>query len=128
MWKAVFTRDADSCKEYARQALATATSRKKDFFIGKYAGYDPLDDIFLSLEGSAMWAQYRLMLTNPPEGMRQDVVLEWLLQRSASWSQEEGLAIFLLIDRLAPGWQRDFFGKTLPRAFSYLRNVVDGKD
>lgn len=128
LWKAVFTKDKDSCKEYARQALATAGSRKKDFFTGQYAGYDPLDDIFLSLEGSAMWAQYRLMLANAPQGMRQDAVLDWLLQRSASWSQEEGLAIFLLIDRLSPGWQQYFFGKALPGAFPYLRRAVDAKE
>jgi len=83
-----------------------------------------LDDIFLSLEGSAMWGQYRIMLKNLPPGLNEKEALPWILQRTPAWSQEEGLALFLLIDRLDPNWKSQFFNNELPSAFEYLRGII----
>jgi hypothetical protein len=40
------------------------------------------------------------------------------------WSQEEGMGLFLLIDRLAPEWKAQYFGTELPSPFEALRVAV----
>ncbi|NII24842.1 hypothetical protein HB364_07125 [Pseudoflavitalea sp. X16] len=62
LWNAVFNENTDSCIAHIEQAFRIADRRKKEFLSGDSLGYDKLDDIFISLEGSAMWAQYRIML------------------------------------------------------------------
>jgi hypothetical protein len=124
LWNAVFDENTDSCIAHVKQAFRVADRRKKEFFTGDSLGYDKLDDIFLSLEGSAMWAQYKLMLRNIPTGMSGKELLAWLLPRTQAWSQEEGLAIFILIDRFDPGWKRRFFEQELPPALPYLRTII----
>jgi hypothetical protein len=42
------------------------------------------------------------------------------------WSQEEGMGLFLLIDRLTPAWRAQYFGLELPSPFETLR-VALGK-
>jgi hypothetical protein len=45
------------------------------------------------------------------------------------WSQDEGLAIFLLIDRLVPGWQARVFDPAgLARARTLLALAVDASE
>lgn len=93
MWNAVFTNNKDSCIYEIKQALTKAKQRKDAFFAGDSLGYAKMDDIFLSLEGSAMWAQYKIMIKNAPKDLNQQQTLFWLLQRGPAWSQEEGLAL-----------------------------------
>ena len=124
LWNALFNENRDSSIVQIREALKITERRKKDFFSGDSLGYSKMEDIFISLEGSAMWMQYKTMLRNVPAGMDKEGSLSWLLQRTASWSQEEGLALILLIDKFDPNWKQQFFGKELPDAFQYLRNLV----
>ena len=41
--------------------------------------------------------------------------------------QEEGLGLFLLIDRLVPGWQKRFLKPAFPSPFAVLRAAVSGR-
>lgn len=56
--------------------------------------------------------------------MDEKETLRWLLEKAPAWSQDEGLALFLLIERFDPNWKRRFFENDLPSAFQYLRNIV----
>jgi hypothetical protein len=48
-----------------------------------------------------------------------------LAARADAWSQLEGLGRFLLIDRLAPGWQARFLAPDFPSPFAVLREAVN---
>lgn len=124
MWNAVLTKNTDSCIHYIEQAFKVAVERKTKFFSSDRAGYDKIDDIFLSLEGSAMWSQYRIMLKNVPNRKNDEETLFWLLERTPAWSQEEGLALLLLIDRFDPDWKSRFFERELPSAWQYLKGLI----
>lgn len=123
-WNAVLTTNKDSCIIEMDKALSLAEQREKRFFARDSLGYARLDDIFISLEGSAMWAQYRIMVRNAPRGQTEKQTLFWLLQRTPTWSQEEGLALFLLLERVLPDWKAQFFEKELPSVFQLLKRVV----
>ena len=122
-WNAVFTSDNDSCITKCKQALQLTEIRKSEFFSATNQSLGRADEIFLSLEGSAMWAQYRVMLKNVPNPNERDLI-SWLVQQSPAWSQERGLALFLLIDRFDPSWKNQFFEKQLPLAYGHLAGVL----
>lgn len=66
LWDAVFTTNPDSCITRIERAFKLMELRKRDFFTGRKLSLWKADEIFLSLEGSAMWAQYRVMLKQTP--------------------------------------------------------------
>ncbi len=124
LWNAVFMTNDDSCVAEIRQVLKITDMRKREFFTGDNASLAQADEIFLSLEGSAMWAQHRIMMKNAPNPNQRDL-LSWLVQQSPAWSQERGLVLFLLIDRFSADWKKLFFGKELPPATAYLTKILD---
>ncbi len=123
LWNAVFMVDENSCRAEIERAFKLTEIRKREFFTGNNKGLGLADEIFLSLEGSAMWAQYRIMLKNAPNPNEREL-LSWILQQGPAWSQDRGLVLFLLIDRFAPDWKDHFFEKELPPATNYLRDVL----
>jgi hypothetical protein len=123
LWNAAFTTNKDSCITVIEHALKRIQIRKREFFSGRNQGLGQADEIFLSLEGSAMWAQYRVMLKNAPNPNEREL-LSWLTKQGPAWSQVRGLVLFLLINRFDPDWKDRFFEKPLPPATDYLREVL----
>jgi hypothetical protein len=76
------------------------------------------------MEGLAMWVQYRTARERAPSGEEWLKTLITLSERHDAWSQEQGLGLFLLIDRLVPGWQARFLAPDFPSPFTVLREAV----
>ena len=93
LWNAAMTSNLDSCKRQLKIALDLAAERQRTFFVQENEGYKILDDIFLALEGSAMWAQYKTTRKYAPQGQSPEQTLYFMFQHLDSWSQEEGLAL-----------------------------------
>ena len=89
----------------AAEALAHLRSRHARWFTGADSVYATLDDVFLSLEGAAQWAAAAWLAHPKGGGMAKDAAVARMIGRRRWWVQDEGLAIFLVIDRLLPGWQ-----------------------
>lgn len=124
LWNAAMTGNLDSCKQELKSALDLVDERQRTFFVQENEGYKKLDDIFLALEGSAMWAQYKTTRKYAPQGQSPEQTLYFMFQHLNSWSQEEGLALFLIIDKLVPGWQVQFFNKEMPSPFKLLKKSL----
>ena len=124
LWNAAMASNLDSCKSHLKLALDLVAERQRTFFVNENEGYKKLDEIFLALEGSAMWAQYKTTRKYAPQGQSPEQTLYFMFQYLASWSQEEGLALFLIIDKLVPGWQVQFFSTELPSPFELLKKKV----
>jgi len=87
----------------ARRALDLLRARRATRFGAAGAAWGELEDLFLNMEGVACWAAYRLALVRAP-GEARSKVLDDLRDNRKWWSQEEGLALFLVIDRFANDW------------------------
>ncbi len=122
--KAILARDLDDCRQAVGEALLASQKRKDRFFVGDKEGYSRLEDIFLAMEGLAMWVQYRTARERAPAGEEWLKTLITLSERHDAWSQEQGLGLFLLIDRLVPGWQARFLAPDFPSPFTVLREAV----
>jgi hypothetical protein len=65
------------------------------------------------MEGTAMLVQFQ-HARRTASGQPWQRTLHVLAQRTDSWSQSEGLGLFLVIDRLNPKWPARFFSNATP--------------
>jgi hypothetical protein len=72
-----------------------------------------------------MWAQFKTARARAPQQEDWLTTLIRLSEKTDAWSQEEGLGLFLLMDRLVPNWQRRFLNGNLPSPFAVLREALD---
>ena len=70
-----------------------------------------------------MWAQAQMALDHAPAGQDWKETLMSLAGFYGAWSQEEGMGLFLLIDRLVPDWKARYFGTEMPSPFDVLRTA-----
>ena len=92
----------------AAKALGLYRARHARWFVGDTAQWAPLDDLFLDMEGLGQWVFYTWHVRS---GLPPATVLPATRRGGRWWSQDEGLALFLTIDRLVPGWQKRAFAK-----------------
>jgi hypothetical protein len=98
----------------AAQALANMRARRERWFNGAEEKWLGLDEVFLTMEGLGQWAAYWWFVS--PEGLKLDpAVAQREMRRGGKhWTQEEGLALFLVVDRLVPNWQSRVFDANQP--------------
>jgi hypothetical protein len=106
------------------EALSLVEKRRATFFTGDRTAYAELDDIFLGMEGIAMWVQFQVARAHAPKEEPWQTTALNMLKGNTEWVQEEGFVLFVLIDRLVPNWQARFFGPDFPSAFAVLREAV----
>jgi hypothetical protein len=109
--------NADRRRALAKKALSTIKERRARYFRGDDAYFAEIEEIFLGMEGVANWAGFRAAMH---AGLPRDEAIT-LMQGSRKWfSQDEGLALFLAIDALTPGWQKRVFSDKPTGAFALL--------
>jgi len=124
--KALLYRAADSVNKktkraLAREVLANINSRRSRFLAGDNAIYAELEEIFLTMEGAANWAAYRSAVNG---GITEAEAQAVIRGGRKYWSQDEGLALFLVIDALLPNWQRRAFADKNATALDLLADAV----
>jgi hypothetical protein len=103
-----------------KDAVRAIDARRKRYFVGDDAFYGELEELFLGMEGVANWAGFRAAMH---DGATRDEAIA-LMRGSRKWfSQDEGLALFLAIDALRPGWQGRVFGEKPAGVFQLLREA-----
>lgn len=97
------------------EGLAAMRARRA-MLTGADHAYAELEDVFLEMEGVANWAAYRTEAREMSDAEAANVVRggrKW-------WTQEEGLSIFLALDKRMPGWQKLVFRDDSPSLESLL--------
>lgn len=84
------------------QALARMRERRRLHFEGAESPWSQVDEISLTTEGLGEWVSYAWLTR--ARGVSAAVLLPRMT--GSYWSQDEGLGIFLVVDRLVPAWQR----------------------
>jgi hypothetical protein len=104
----------------AREARQLLRRRQHRWYPAKDGYLAPAEDIWLTMEGSGQWAGYR-WLTSARSGVLHAAAYAGFARRGHSWTQLEGLALFLAIERLSgAGWTRDVFGAARRTALQWL--------
>ncbi|HKO57242.1 MAG TPA: hypothetical protein VJ276_15305 [Thermoanaerobaculia bacterium] len=119
--------EADSvadARALAAQALAMMRSRHARWFTGDNAVFATLDSTWLSMEGTGQWAGYAWLAHPRGGGLARDAAVKRMLGSRRRWSQDEGLALFLVVDRLLPEWPSLVFGTPSMGAVELLERAV----
>lgn len=105
------------------QALAMARQRRERFFTGADRPYAELEELFLNMEGAGEWARFKYHQAEPGNTMSDAEIISFIRGRENSFSQDEGLALVLLLEKEVPGWQSQLLG---PEMASPLK-LLEGK-
>ena len=109
----------------ARRALALARARRAHWFTGDSSQYAAFESEFLSLEGVGQWSAYA-WLSNPQGGaFLPTYAVAAMRGRGRFWTQDEGLGMFLTINRLMPDWPSLIFSGQSIGAFELLERAVE---
>ncbi len=110
----------------AREALAAMRTRQARWFTGENAYWKRADDLFLTMEGSGQWTPYAWLTDHRGRGIDSAIAVREMRRNKKWWSQEEGLALFLVIDRFLPGWQQKVFARRPVAGVDLLALAVGG--
>jgi hypothetical protein len=112
-------------RQLARQMLSLTKARRKIYFTGKETYLADIEDIFLTLEGSGQWLGYQWLI-DPKGGNQTDAdALARMSTDAGFWSQDQGLAMFLVVDRLDKGaWKKIAFGKGGRSGIAFLEAAL----
>lgn len=116
--------DAEA-RTLAKEARDKIAARRAKWLIGEDAHFAEAEDVFLTLEGSGQWVAYAWLAKHPlgPE-IDPAKALTGFRRGGRKWSQDEGLALFLVIDRLVPGWQAQVFSDKPATVLQLLDKAV----
>jgi hypothetical protein len=123
-YRAVQSPDKAKQREWAGQGLSMARKRRARFYTDRSTAFRDLEDVFFAMEGSAQWAAYRWARLQSGPQIADDTVIGFVRADRKYWSQDEGLALYLLIDALVPGWQARTFGATIVSPFALLEEAL----
>lgn len=112
-------------KSLARQALAKMRARRSKWFTGDSEKWAPIEDVFLTMEGLGQWTAYAWFTDKQGLNLDPAKVLPEVRRKRTWWTQDEGLALFLVIDRLLPGWQKLAFAPQPELAESLLEKAAN---
>jgi hypothetical protein len=108
---------AAETRALARRALAAIRERRALWYRGEEAPFAELEEIFLDFEGVANWTAYRGIVAS---GVPPARALLRLRGEGRRWSQDEGLALFLVLERLGAPWRATVFSAEPVSAFAML--------
>jgi hypothetical protein len=127
LYRSAIESDASKARSLAVDALALMEARQKRWFVGEDAYWKNYDDLFLTMEGFGQWNAYAWLSDRKGGGLTADAAREKMRGGRRWWSQEEGLALFLVIDRFVPDWPQRAFAPNPSLGIDLLRLAVAEK-
>lgn len=116
--------DDAEARRLAGRALEHMHARHARWFTGEKAAFTGLDEVFLTMEGMGQWMIWRYFLSLEGGGYAPEQALPAVRRGGRQWSQDEGLALILVVDRLLPGWKERAFRDPEWRATHLLEAAV----
>jgi hypothetical protein len=127
-YEAAFAEGKRETKRLTLEAIALLESRQARFFTEDKKVLGELDNIFLSMEGVGQFVAVSWL--NHPKGgnVPFDIAVKGFRRNRTQWSQEEGLAMFLILNKLTtPDWANDMFGEKPEYIVDLLKEAANNK-
>jgi hypothetical protein len=124
LYRAAEAESIADTRAFAAQALDAMKKRRARWFTGENAVFATLDGLWLSMEGAGQWAAYAWLSNPRGGGMTRDEAMKKMTGSRKHWTQDEGLALFLVVDRLLPEWPSLVFRTPSMGALELLEHAV----
>ncbi|MBO9731481.1 MAG: hypothetical protein J7623_22765 [Chitinophaga sp.] len=109
-YQAAFQPDMRTAKKLTCDALRLLRERQNRYFTGDKEILRQLDDIFLTMEGLGQFSGFYWLQHPSGAGFTYATAVEGMRRKRNQWSQEEGLAMFLVLDKMGlKNWEQDVF-------------------
>ena len=123
--EAAAAKDDDQAKRLAREGLRLLRERQARWLVGEDAYLVEAENIWLTFEGAGQWAGYQWLI-HPRGGGVDTAEATERFTRGRWWSQTEGFAVVLALDRIAgPAWKRYAFGDGAMTVLEMLERAVN---
>lgn len=124
LFEAADAASEERVRALARAALTRMQQRHQRWFVDDASAYRVLDSLFLSLEGAGQMLSFRWLVSPGGGGVGPASAIAGLRRGGNQWSQDHGLALFLVLDRLLPEWPQLVYGEEPIGAEELLRRAV----
>jgi hypothetical protein len=109
-YEAAFAPSKEQTRSLTMEALGLVKSRHAKYFTGDKAILGKLDNVFLSMEGLGQYVAVAWLIHPKGGNLPFDTAVEGFRRKRSQWSQEEGLALFLILTKLTtPDWHKTMF-------------------
>lgn len=124
LYQAAVAPGVDAARSLAADALRLMERRRQQFFTGDDLVYADAEAVFLTMEGVAQWAAYRWLIDPAGGATTPEDALPLMRRGGRQWSQDMGLALMLVLDRLSPDWPERLLGPKPVTAVDLLESVA----
>ena len=124
LFRAADASSTADARAFAAQALDVMKKRRARWFTGDNAVFATLDSLWLSMEGAGQWSAYAWLSNPRGGGMSREEAIKKMTGKRKHWTQDEGLALFLTVDRLLPEWPSLVFRTPSMGALELLERAV----
>lgn len=129
LFAAAAASDLAEVRKLAARALEMMRARHARWFIDDRGYFRDLDGIFLTMEGMGQWMFYRHAVdVTARTGTGIEVAMAETRRGKKQWSQDQGLALILVVDRLLPDWKQRAFRNSDWRAENLLSAAIAASD
>lgn len=111
-YAAAINKNKAKLKALTKQAIEKLILRQKKYFTAGKTHFKEIDDFFLTMEGLGQFTMYAWLIHPKGGNIPADIALKGVRRGGRSWSQEEGLALFLILEKLSKPerWCKLMFG------------------
>lgn len=109
LFAAASASDEAAARGLAAHALHLMRERRARFFSGENSHFVAFDDVFLTMEGGGQWLAYDYLRSPHGGNATPEEALAETRRGGRWWTQDEGLALMLTLDRLLPDWRERMF-------------------
>lgn len=109
----------------AREAVDRIRSRRTVAYGGVDAPWSRVEQLLLDMEGAAQWAA----MSHVANASRMGAIARRDLLRGSRqfWSQEQGLALYMVLDALVPDWAFLMFSADPPSSLELIERALAGR-
>lgn len=122
--QAFYEEDTTTCIQLTKKGIELYHQRQKHFFVDSISYLKELDDFFLTMEGMGQFLPV-LYFTNHPDYSYTKETFIKMKSGNHLWSQEEGLILFLLYEKLGtPNYNKEMFGYEIIPVIELLEKAI----
>ena len=121
LYEAAAEKNAARRDSLVAKVLKMVGNRKARYYKGVNKPYEELEDLFLNMEGIAVWVTFKMPGMNKQQDMEKGKKIK---RAKNSWSQDRGLVLFLLIEKMVSNWHQRVLGPELASPYKLLEEAV----
>lgn len=120
LYEAAAATDDGHARELARRSIDLTKARRATYYGNEREAWSAMEDVFLNMEGVACWSAYRRLLATTEHATPAELLND-IRDNRKWWSQEHGLALYLVLDRFS----RDWIAPTFPPELASPLDLLD---